>query len=51
MTKKCYSCKRAIAAEGNRCFGCGHYVCVRCADRYDHKGSGLHGKRKARVPR
>ena len=42
----CWSCKKKnISAKENRCFGCGHIVCVDCAMSYGHEFNGWHGSR------
>lgn len=45
-TVKCWSCRRRIRRRDNFCFGCRHFVCVRCCGKYDHFAGGRHAGRR-----
>lgn len=42
---KCWSCRRRIRRCGNFCYGCCHYVCLRCCDAHEHFLRGRHGRK------
>lgn len=46
--RKCWSCQKPGMNDGDKC-GCGHFVCVTCANRYGHEAGREHG-RKPRQP-
>ena len=48
--KPCWSCGRPLAdIKGAKCYGCGHVVCVTCAQKYGH-GIERYSKQLKTVP-
>ena len=39
---RCKNCSRRIRRKGNRCFGCGAYVCPSCSITRGHHNGGVH---------
>ncbi len=43
--EKCWSCGKPMRHDDEcLCYGCGHYVCIRCCEKEGHLKDGAHGQ-------